>query len=61
MATIPNTTYRVITGEEISKLPKDVNKCRHCAHAMIYAKLPEKLFGRYEKHYAVIVSARADD
>lgn len=52
-------SYKVITAEEIEKLPKDTKQCRHCAHAMIYAKLTdEKLFGRYEKRYAVLVGGK---
>ncbi|XP_003382758.1 PREDICTED: U8 snoRNA-decapping enzyme-like [Amphimedon queenslandica] len=52
--------YKLITKEEIAALPKDLKQCRHCAHAMIYAKLPEKLFGRYDKRYAILMQMRFD-
>jgi U8 snoRNA-decapping enzyme len=53
-------TYREVTAEEVEGLPKDATKCRHCAHAMIYAKLPEKMFGRYDKLYAITMQMRFD-
>lgn len=49
-------SYRQLTEAEVDQLPKDPKECKHCAHAMIYAKLPEKLFGIYDKHFALLVS-----
>ena len=51
-------SYRLVSKEEVEALPKDIKQCRHCAHAMIYAKLPDKLFGRYDKRYAIMVSSQ---
>lgn len=51
-----SNSYRQLSAAEIDQLPKDPKQCKHCAHVMVYAKLPEKLFGIYDKRYALLVS-----
>ena len=45
--------YVEVSRDEALKLPS--SEYSHAAHAMLYAKWPQKLFGKYDYKYAVMV------
>ena len=45
--------YVEVSRDEGLKLPS--SEYSHAAHAMLYAKWPQKLFGKYDHKYAVMV------
>ena len=47
------TTYRDVSRDEAVRLVDGVKA--HAAHVMLYAKLQQKLFERYDMKYAVLV------
>ena len=46
-------SYKLVPKEHISL---DDTRYRHAAHAMVYAPVTEKMLGKYEYKYAVMVS-----
>ena len=45
--------YVEVSRDEGLKLPS--SEYSHAAHAMLYAKWPQKLFGKYDCKYAIMV------
>ena len=45
--------YVEVSRDEGLKLPS--SEYSHAAHAMLYAKSPQKLFGKYDCKYAIMV------
>ena len=45
--------YVEVSRDEGLKLP--FSEYSHAAHAMLYAKWPQKLFGKYDHKYAIMV------
>ena len=45
--------YVEVSRDEGLKLPS--SEYSHAAHAMLYAKWPQKLFGKYDFKYAIMV------
>ena len=53
VASMATGGYVEISRDEALKLPS--SEYSHAAHAMLYAKWPQKLFGKYDLKYAVMV------
>ena len=47
-------SYKLVSKDHIRL---DDTRYRHAAHAMVYAPVREKMLGKYEYKYAVMVSA----
>ena len=53
-----SSTYMEVSQDEAMQITDGVSK--HAAHVMLYAKVDQKLFGRYNIKYAILVRLSVD-